>query len=162
MITNESFANFLVSLLIFTWIIVYFRIMEAVARRCSVKKVFLEFSQHSQENTYARACFCKISKNTFSYRTPPVAPVKFSKNICPFFLTLSMKRLTCRTFRKLSKENYKISILVKIPQLNPGRTKLQLIFPKSDPQPELETLHKKWRNPSWKTLFFVQWKYLGN
>ena len=64
---------------------------EAVAR-CSVKKVFLEISQNSQENTCARASFlikfkvagliikealvqvlscefCEISKNTFSYRT---------------------------------------------------------------------------------------------
>ena len=71
---------------------------EAVAQRCSVKKVFLEISQNSQENTCARvsffiklqaaACnfikketlaqvfsceFCEISKNTFFYRTPPVA-----------------------------------------------------------------------------------------
>ena len=71
---------------------------EAVAQRCSVKKLFLEISQNSQENTCARfsflikfqagACnfikietlaqvfsceFCEISKNTFSYRTPPVA-----------------------------------------------------------------------------------------
>ena len=71
---------------------------EAVARRSSVKKVFLEISQNSQENTCDRvsfliklqalACnfikkealpqvfsceFCEISKTTFSYRTPPVA-----------------------------------------------------------------------------------------
>ena len=56
---------------------------EAVARRCSVKKVFLEISQNSQEGcnfikkktlTQVFSCeFCKISKNTFSYRTPPVA-----------------------------------------------------------------------------------------
>ena len=67
---------------------------EAVAQRCSVKEVFLEILQNSQENTCARvfllikwqasACnfikkenlaqvfsceFCEISKNTFSYRT---------------------------------------------------------------------------------------------
>ena len=30
---------------------------EAVTRRCSVKKVFLDISQNSQENTYARASF---------------------------------------------------------------------------------------------------------
>ena len=30
---------------------------EAVARRCSVKKVFLEISQNSQENTCARVSF---------------------------------------------------------------------------------------------------------
>ena len=70
---------------------------EAVVRRCSVKKLFLEISQNSQESTLARdtflmklqkACnfinkeslaqvfsceFCEISKNTFFYRTPPVA-----------------------------------------------------------------------------------------
>ena len=62
----------------------------------SVKNVFLEISQNSQENTCASlffnkvagawnvikketlaqvfSCeFCEISKNTFSYRTPPVA-----------------------------------------------------------------------------------------
>ena len=57
---------------------------EAVARRRSVKTVFLEISQNSQENTCARdsgtgvSCeFSEIYKNTFSYRTPPVAaPVK--------------------------------------------------------------------------------------
>ena len=49
---------------------------EAVPQRCSVKKVFLEISQNSQENICARVSFlkiCKISKNTFSYRTPPAA-----------------------------------------------------------------------------------------
>ena len=71
---------------------------EAVVQRCYVKKVFLEISQNSQENTCARvsffikfqagACkfikketlaqvssceFCEISKNTFFYRTPLVA-----------------------------------------------------------------------------------------
>ena len=30
---------------------------EAVARRCSVKKVFLEISQNSQENAIARVSF---------------------------------------------------------------------------------------------------------
>ena len=30
---------------------------EAVARRCSVKKVFLQITQNSQENTCARICF---------------------------------------------------------------------------------------------------------
>ena len=73
-------------------------ITEAVAQRSSVKMVFLEILQNSQENTCARvsfliklqapACnfiqketlvqvfsskFCEISKNTFSYRTLPVA-----------------------------------------------------------------------------------------
>ena len=66
--------------------------MEAATRMCSVKKVYLKISQNSQENTFARVSFLikwqawketlaqvfscefyKISKNTFSYRTPPVA-----------------------------------------------------------------------------------------
>ena len=64
---------------------------EAVATRRSVKKVFLEISQNSQENTLACnfvkkealaqvfSCeFCEISKNTFSYRTPPVAVSVFN------------------------------------------------------------------------------------
>ena len=61
-------------------------------RRCSLKKVFLQISQNSLENTYARFSFliklpatllkketlvemfsCEIFKNTFFYRTPPVA-----------------------------------------------------------------------------------------
>ena len=70
---------------------------EAVAQKYSVKKIFLEISQNSQEKTCTRvslsklqagACnfikketlaqvfsseFCEVSKNTFSYGTPPVA-----------------------------------------------------------------------------------------
>ena len=71
---------------------------EAVVWMCSVKALLLEISQNSQENTcdrasflinlQAEACnfiiketlaqvvsceFCEISKNTFFYRTPPVA-----------------------------------------------------------------------------------------
>ena len=47
---------------------------EAVVQRCSVKKVFLKFSQGSQENT-CTLCeneFCEIFKNVF-YRTSLVA-----------------------------------------------------------------------------------------
>ena len=55
-----------------------------MSQRGSVKKVFLEILQNSQENTCARVSFflkkkrlwhnfCEISKNTFSYRTPTVA-----------------------------------------------------------------------------------------
>ena len=63
-----------------------FAATEAVVQRCSVKKVFLEISQNSQENTCARVSFliklqafikketlaqvfssefCEISENTF-------------------------------------------------------------------------------------------------
>ena len=79
---------------------------EAVVQRCSVKMVFLEFSQNSQENTCARVSFliklqasglscrpllkkrllaqvfscefCEISKNTFFYGTPLVAASGFN------------------------------------------------------------------------------------
>ena len=75
--------------------------IEEVTRRCSIKKVFLEISQNSQENNCAKvsflinlqasACnfikketlaevfsceFCEISKSTFFYKTPPVAAAK--------------------------------------------------------------------------------------
>ena len=58
---------------------------EAVVQRCSVKKMFLEIPQNSQENTCARVSFliklqaeaqvfscefCEISKITFFDRTP--------------------------------------------------------------------------------------------
>ena len=71
---------------------------EAILQRCSVKKVFLEILQNSQQNTCARVSFlitlqaevcnfikketlaqvfscefCKISKTTFSHGTPPMA-----------------------------------------------------------------------------------------
>ena len=77
---------------------------EAVVQWCSAKKVFLEISQNSQENTCARVSFfnkvagvpatllkketlaqvfpcefCKISKNTFFYRTPLVAAFNCAK-----------------------------------------------------------------------------------
>ena len=44
-----------------SWIIFFYgdtpEYTEAVARRCSVKKVFLEISQYSQENTCAKISF---------------------------------------------------------------------------------------------------------
>ena len=49
---------------------------QAVVQRCSAKKVFLEISQNSEENTCARVSFlikfCEISKNIFLQRTPLV------------------------------------------------------------------------------------------
>ena len=79
--------------------IIFLHTAEALAGRCSVKKVFLEIWQNSQKSTCGRvsfsiklqACnflekkkqktlaqvfpceFCKISKNAFYYRTPPMA-----------------------------------------------------------------------------------------
>ena len=81
---------------------IYLSFPEGAAQRCSVKNVFLEISQNSQKKTCARvslfnkvqasscnfikketlaqvlSCqFCKISKNTFSYRTLPVTASSF-------------------------------------------------------------------------------------
>ena len=55
---------------------------EGIVRRCSVKKMFLEISKNSPENTCALvfSCeFCEISKNTFYYRTPLVAASEHKK-----------------------------------------------------------------------------------
>ena len=89
------------------FIIIYLQyiIAEAVAQRCFLKKVFLEISQNSQENTCARVSFlkscrpepcnfiknetlaqvfscefCEISKNTFFHRTPLVAASVTARN----------------------------------------------------------------------------------
>ena len=76
---------------------------ETVVQRCSVENVFLEILQNSQENTSVKslfllelpalACnfiqkmalahvfsceFCEIFKNTFPYRTPPMAASYFT------------------------------------------------------------------------------------
>ena len=55
--------------------------LEAAIRRCSVRKMFIEISQNSQENTCSEKTltqvffceFCEISRNTFFHRTPLVA-----------------------------------------------------------------------------------------
>ena len=59
------------------------QLVESVVQRRSVKKVFLEISQNSSENTCARVSFwglqlyscefCEISKSIFLHRTPLVA-----------------------------------------------------------------------------------------
>ena len=49
---------------------------QAVIQRCSAKKVFLEISQNSQENTYARVSFLI---KTFFIKKDPLAQVLFCK-----------------------------------------------------------------------------------
>ena len=56
---------------------------EAVVQKCSVKKVFLEIPQNSQENTCATVSFIKfyeIFKNTFFYRTLAIAILTTASN----------------------------------------------------------------------------------
>ena len=52
----------------------YYRVKssEAVAKRCSVRKVFIKILQNSQKNTCARAFFLIKLQAEFVYRTPPV------------------------------------------------------------------------------------------
>ena len=75
-----------------------FDLTEAVVRRCSVNKVFLEISLASAFNfikkeTLAQmfSCeFCEISRNTFSYRTTPVAASDLTKNLGFIHLKVSL------------------------------------------------------------------------
>ena len=81
-------------------------LMEAVAQRCSVKNIFLEICQNSQGNTCTSkketlaqvfSCeFCAISKNTFSYRTPSVAPSVLT--YVPFWLVIFLLKNFTSTF----------------------------------------------------------------
>ena len=59
------------ALIVFFCALKSFLLLEVVVRRSSVKKVFLEISQTSQENTCAsdsffnKVEFCEVSKNSF-------------------------------------------------------------------------------------------------
>ena len=82
---------------------------EAVAQRCSVKKVFLEISQNSQENTYARVSFLITLRGNFIekrlwHRCFPVNLAKFLRTpffkehlryLLLFFACISLKREGC-------------------------------------------------------------------
>ena len=82
----EVFMNIFQQKTHFTYRNTRTQIWEAVVQRCSVKKLFLEILQNSQENTAACSfvkketlaqvfsCeFCAIFKNTFFHRTSLVA-----------------------------------------------------------------------------------------
>ena len=71
--------------------------IEAVVRRCSVKKLFLEISQKSQENTCARVPF--LIKRLW-HRSFPVNFAKLSRT--PFFI----EQLWCLLLLKLTAVNY--------------------------------------------------------
>ena len=115
---------------------------EALTRKCSVKKVFLESSQNSQENNCAQVSFCRcnfikkealaqefscefceISKNTFSYRTVPVTASdhskEFSRNVvAPVYDTLKNFLLSRKQFsiwlraNKMSAKHRKRLVLI--------------------------------------------------
>ena len=64
---------------------------EAVVQRCSVKKVFLQFSQNSQENTYGRISFLiklqASSKFQVNFIKKP-SSTEFIEHLWLLFLTL--------------------------------------------------------------------------
>ena len=82
--------------------------LEAVARRCSVKKVFLKILQNSQESTWVRASllikralaelfsceFCEIFKNNFFIEHPwrLLLKIKFSFGKLPVMKVFSKKQ----------------------------------------------------------------------
>ena len=82
--------------------------IEAVVRRCSVKKLFLEISQKSQENTCARVPFliklqappATLLKKRLWHRSFPVNFAKLSRT--PFFI----EQLWCLLLLKLTAVNY--------------------------------------------------------
>ena len=98
--------------------------MEAVAQRCSVKKVFLEISQNSLEDTCARFSFLiklqawglqlSLKKqlqhrcfpmNTFFHGTPLVAASQFSNFLMSFYknwieIVLRFSEITIKCCRK--------------------------------------------------------------
>ena len=68
---------------------------EAVVRRCSVKRHYQKFRKillsQGLKKSLAQvfSCkFCKISKNTIFYRTPPVAALKFSSERMFFLVNI--------------------------------------------------------------------------
>ena len=87
--------------------------LEAVIQRRSVKKLFLEISQNSQENTCGRACFliitketpvqvfscefCEVSKNTFFHRTPLAASSTRFPNSLPIFSREVVEKVLLKT-----------------------------------------------------------------
>ena len=72
---------------------------EAVARSCSVKKVFLELLQNSQENNCARVCFLNkvatLLKKRLWHRFFPVNFAKFPRTL---FLTEHLRWLLLSVF----------------------------------------------------------------
>ena len=73
-----------------------FHAQEAVVQRCFVKKVFLEISQNSQENTCARVSFLRLWHRCF--------PVNFVKFLRTPFLTEHLWTTASDTLLSLYKQ----------------------------------------------------------
>ena len=95
--------------------------IKAVARRCSVKKVFLKILQNSQENTCARASFLiKLQAYVIKKETlPQCFPVNFAQFLRTPFLTGHLRWLLLQKYifgdrcQKLGKKLSKLSALVQ-------------------------------------------------
>ena len=61
--------------------------VEAVAKMCSVKKVFLEISKNSQENTCARVC------NSMKLEAVPHVFCSVVKKKCSTYITFHCHRI---------------------------------------------------------------------
>ena len=70
---------------------------EAASRWCSIKKVFLEISQNSQENTCARVPFNKVAGLAYNFIKKRLwrrcFPVNFAKFLRTPFLTEHLRWL---------------------------------------------------------------------
>ena len=98
--------------------------LEAVVQSCSVKKVFLEISQNSLENTSARVSFLIKLKKRLWHRCFPVNFVKFLRTP---FLQNTFVGCFCHIYFKEMRHSEIEYILVnsfypKNPFLNPLKT----------------------------------------
>ena len=84
-------------MLIFFRTILFFLIQqsEGITRKCSVKKLFLEISQYSQENTCARVSFesCRVCNFIKKDTLPRCFPGNFAKFARISFLTEHLRLL---------------------------------------------------------------------
>ena len=102
---------------------------EAVTQRCTIKKVFLEISQNSKENTCARQTlaqvfsseFYEVSKKTFFHRTPLAAV-----SVLQGEFTFAEKLLACILQNRCSGKCRKF--VGKYLEWSPFSSKLQVSF----------------------------------
>ena len=80
---------------------------KVVARRCSVKKVFLKMSKNSQENTCARVSNLQAAPATLLQKEASARV--FSCEFCKFLRTLLLENNLSGCFCKITKYNQKIS-----------------------------------------------------
>ena len=105
-------------------VLMYICSQEVVVQRCSIKKVFLEISQNSQENTCARASFLITLPDCWGGR----APMQLTKAYSCIFVALQLilregilhKSMPFRLIQKLC--NAKLSKLTYCNPLNRQRT----------------------------------------